>query len=240
MSHKKNSKRQQKIKEVLGEFANKKVPADKAISLLKQMPVAKFDQTVELSVKLGIDTKQADQQVRSTVSLPAGTGKKVRVAVITQGDNAKAAQEAGADKVGAQDLVKEIENGVIEFDKLLASPDMMKDLGKLGRILGPKGLMPNPKDGTVTNEIGQAVKSIKLGQQVSFRAEKDGAIVQFPIGKVSFKEADLLTNLKAAIETLQKVKPSTSKGVYFISAYISTTMGGAIQVDPGKILSAAA
>lgn len=240
MSHKKNSKRQQQITKLLSEHKNKKVAPDKAIELIKSMPEAKFDQTVELAVKLGIDTKQADQQVRSSLNLPAGTGKKVRVAVIAQGDNAKAAKESGADLVGSDDLIKEIEKGVIEFDKLLASPDMMRELGKLGRVLGPKGLMPNPKDGTVTNEIGQAVKSIKLGQQVSFRAEKDGAIVQLPIGKVSFAEADLLTNLKVAIETLQRIKPSGAKGLYFQSAYVSTTIGGSIQIDPTRVLATAA
>ncbi len=235
MSHKKNSKRQQQIQKALGEFAGKKVNGSKAIEILKTMPNAKFDQTVELAVKLGIDTKQADQQVRSTVTLPAGTGKKIRVAVVAQGDNAKAAIEAGADKVGAQEFIKEIEDGFLEFDKLLASPDMMRDLGKLGRVLGSKGLMPNPKDGTVTNDIGQTVKSIKLGQQVSFRAEKDGAIVQFPIGKLSFKDEDLLANLKAGIETINRVKPSGAKGIYVISAYVTSTMGGSIQLDPAKI-----
>jgi large subunit ribosomal protein L1 len=235
MSHKKNSKRQQKIKEVIGENANKKVAADKAVELLKQMPSTKFDQTIELSIKLGIDTKQADQQVRSTVTLPAGTGKKTRVAVIAQGDNAKAAIEAGADKVGAQEFIKEIEDGFLEFDKLLASPDMMREMGKLGRVLGPKGLMPNPKDGTVTNDMGPTVKSIKLGQQVSFRAEKDGAIVQFPIGKLSFSNEDILANIKAGIDTIHKVKPSGAKGIYLISAYVSSTMGGAIQIDTAKI-----
>ena len=237
MSHRKNSKRKQKITELLAPYASKKIAGDKAIELLKSMPEIKFDQTVEIAVKLGIDTKQADQQVRSTVSLPAGTGKKVRVAVIAQGDNAKAAIEAGADKVGAQDFIKEIEDGFLEFDKLLASPDMMRDLGKLGRVLGPKGLMPNPKDGTVTNDIGPAVKSIKLGQQVSFRAEKDGAIVQFPIGKLSFAPADLLTNLKASLDTIQKVKPSGAKGIYVISVYVSSTMGGSVQIDPTRLVT---
>ncbi|MDJ0626454.1 MAG: 50S ribosomal protein L1 [Candidatus Caenarcaniphilales bacterium] len=237
MSHKKNSKRQQKIKDILKEYKNKKVQADKAIELLKSFPATKFDQTVELAVKLGIDTKQADQQVRSSLNLPAGTGKKIKVAVVTQGDNAKAAEQAGADRVGAEDLIKDIEKGNIDFDKLLASPDMMREMGKLGRILGPKGLMPNPKDGTVTNDIGTAVQSIKLGQQVSFRAEKDGAIVQFPIGRVSFPEADLMKNLKASIDTLQKLKPSKSKGVYFLSAHITCTMGGSVEVDPNRVMA---
>jgi large subunit ribosomal protein L1 len=239
MSHKKNSKRQQQIKEALKDFVSKKVSADQAIKLLKSLPQTKFDQSVEVSFRLGIDTKQADQQVRSTVNLPAGTGKKVKVAVVAQGDLAKAAQEAGADIVGSQDLLKQIEDGNIDFDKLLATPDMMKDLGKLGRVLGPKGLMPNPKDGTVTTEIASTVKSIKLGQQVNFRAEKDGAVVQIPIGKISFSDADLLSNLKAAIETLNRIKPTAAKGIYFISAYVSSTMGGSLQIDPLKTLSAA-
>jgi large subunit ribosomal protein L1 len=239
MSTNKNSKRKQKIKELLVDSKGKKNPADKALKLIKSLPPAKFDQTIELAVKLGIDTKQADQQLRSTVTLPAGTGKKTRVAVIAQGDQAKAALEAGADKVGALEFIKEIEEGFLEFDKLLATPDMMKEMGKLGRVLGPKGLMPNPKDGTVTNEIGTTVKSIKLGQQVSFRAEKEGSVVQIPIGKFSFSEEDLLSNLKAAIDTLQKAKPSGAKGIYFISAYVSSTMGGSVQIDPGKILAAA-
>ena len=237
MSHRKNSKRKQKIKELLAPYASNKIAGDKAIELLKSMPEIKFDQTVEIAVKLGIDTKQADQQVRSTVSLPAGTGKKVRVAVIAQGDNAKAAKQSGADLVGDQDLIKEIEAGNINFDKLLASPDMMKEMSKLGRILGPKGLMPNPKDGTVTNEIGEAVKNIKMGTQVSFRAEKDGAIVQIPLGKLSFTLEQLSSNLKAAIETLQKIKPSAAKGVYFVSVYLSSTMGPSFQIDPTKALA---
>ncbi len=234
MSHNKNSKKKQANLKLLQGTEGKKLTVDKALELLKSAQKATFDETVELSVKLGIDTKQADQQVRSTVNLPAGTGKKVTVAVIAQGDQAKAATEAGADKVGAQDFIKEIEAGQIDFDKLLATPDMMKEMGKLGRILGPKGLMPNPKDGTVTANIFEAVRSIKLGQQVSFRAEKDGAVVQLPVGKASFSNADLEKNIREAVSTLQRIKPSGAKGVYFVSVYISTTMGPAIQLDPAK------
>ncbi|HEY9885758.1 MAG TPA: 50S ribosomal protein L1 [Vampirovibrionales bacterium] len=239
MSNTKNSKKNKQIAEILKDVQNKKVTAEQAIELLKSMPKAKFDESVEVAIKLGIDTKQADQQIRSSLKLPAGTGKKTIVAVVTQGDNAKAALEAGADKVGAEDLVKEIEKGIMDFDKLIASPDMMKDLGKLGRVLGPKGLMPNPKDGTVTNNIGEAVKSIKLGQQVGIRAEKDGAVIHLPIGKVSFSNEDLLSNLKAVIDTLQKIKPASSKGVYFQSAFVTTTMGGSVQIDPTKVFAAA-
>ncbi|MDX1918883.1 MAG: 50S ribosomal protein L1 [Candidatus Caenarcaniphilales bacterium] len=238
MTQAKSSKRQKKYQEILDEYINKKVSVDLAIELLKKMPPAKFDQTVELAVKLGIDMKQADQQVRSTVTLPAGTGKKTRVAVVAQGDSAKEALEAGADKVGAQEFIKELEAGQIDFDKLLATPDMMKEMGKLGRVLGPKGLMPNPKDGTVTAQIGSAVKSLKLGQLVSIRAEKEGSIVQLPIGKLSFKNEDLKANLKEAISTLQRIKPTAAKGVYFISAYVSSTMGPSIQIDPTKALAA--
>jgi len=241
MSHKKNSKRKQKIKELASEYQGKKIEIKKALELLKEAPATNFDQSVEIALQLGIDTKKADQQVRGTASLPSGSGKKIKVAVIAQGDSAKAAKQAGADIVGAEDLLEEISKGNLDFDKLVATSDMMKDLGKLGRILGPKGLMPNPKDGTVVSpdKLAEAVEKVVKGVQVNFRAEKQGQVVHILAGKMSFSVEDLLTNIREILQTIHRCKPSSAKGTYFVSSFVKSTMGPAFEFDSLKAMQAA-
>ncbi len=209
---------------------NQAVNAEEAIKALKKENSVKFDQTVEVHFKLGVNPKLNDQQVRSTVNLPGGTGKEVRVAVVAKGDKLKEAEASGADHFGAEELVEKIGAGFLDFDKLVATPDAMAMLSKMGKILGPKGLMPNPKDGTVTFDVGKTVKELKAGK-VSFRAEKDGGIVQMAIGKLSFDDARLLKNLAAVVDQVQKVKPSSVKGTYIKSVYVSTTMGPGVKLD---------
>lgn len=237
---KKLSKKQQKIKELKASFKGK-VDAKQAIEALKKFADTngskKFDQTFELAVQLGVDTKANDQQVRASVSLPAGTGKTVRVAVVTKGEKVGEAKAAGAVKAGTEELVKEIEGGWMEFDVLVASPDCMPLLGKLGRVLGPRGLMPNPKDGTVTADVAKAVKDLQAGK-VSFRTEKTGAVVHMPIGKASFSADDLFRNLQAAMHEIQKNKPSSSKGIYLKSVAISTTQGPGLEINPESLVAA--
>ncbi len=227
------SKRQQQLNKLAEQYSGA-ISAEEAVAALKQAPAVKFDQTVEVHFRLGINPKLSDQQIRSTVSLPGGTGKEVRVAVVAKGDKAKEAQDAGADTVGAEELVAKIGEGFLEFDKLVSTPDCMGMLSKLGKVLGPKGLMPNPKDGTVTFEVGKAVKDLKAGK-VSFRAEKDGGLVQMAIGKLSFEDERLLKNLAAVVETIQKVKPASVKGTYIKSVYLSTTMGPGLRLDVTKL-----
>jgi large subunit ribosomal protein L1 len=235
------TKKQKKIQELKASLPASKLDAKQALEVLKKFAEEngskKYDQTVELAVQLGIDTKANDQQVRASVSLPAGTGKTVRVAVVTKGEKVSEAKSAGAIKAGTEDLVKEIEGGWMEFDVLVASPDCMPLLGKLGRVLGPRGLMPNPKDGTVTADVAKAVKDLQAGK-VSFRAEKTGAVVHMPIGKASFAVDDLLKNLQAAIQEIQKNKPSSSKGVYLKSIAISTTQGPGLEISADSLLAA--
>jgi len=235
------TKKQKKIQELKASLSASKLDAKQALEVLKKFAEEngskKYDQTVELAVQLGIDTKANDQQVRASVSLPAGTGKTVRVAVVTKGEKVSEAKSAGAIKAGTEDLVKEIEGGWMEFDVLVASPDCMPLLGKLGRVLGPRGLMPNPKDGTVTADVAKAVKDLQAGK-VSFRAEKTGAVVHMPIGKASFAVDDLLKNLQAAIQEIQKNKPSSSKGVYLKSIAISTTQGPGLEINTDSLLAA--
>jgi len=206
-------------------------PAD-AVRLLKQMGKAKFDETVEVAIHLGIDPKQADQQVRGTVALPAGTGKTVRVLVFAKGEKAKEAEAAGADYVGAEDLVEKVQSGWTDFDVAVATPDMMGTVGRLGRILGPRGLMPNPKAGTVTFDLTKAIREIKSGK-IEYRTEKAG-IIHAGIGKVSFGEEQLLANLTALLEAIMRAKPAASKGQFFRSITLSTTMGPGIHIDPAK------
>src|SRR5499426_887061 len=202
----------------------KRYPLDEAIRVLVASDgKAKFDETVELAVKLGVDPRQADQNVRGTVVLPHGTGKSVRVLVFAKGDKGKEAQDAGADFVGAEDIVKKIqEEQWLDFDTAIATPDMMGVVGRLGKILGPRGLMPNPKVGTVTFDVGKAVRDVKAGK-VEFRVEKAG-IVHVPIGKRSFGAARLLENAHALVGSLQRAKPASAKGNYFLSMAVSTTM----------------
>ena len=204
-------------------------PLGEAITLVKQGAKAKFDETVEMSVGLGVDPRHADQMVRGVVALPHGTGKSVRVAVFAKGDKADAAREAGADVVGDEDLAAEVQGGKIEFDRCIATPDMMPVVGKLGRILGPRGLMPNPKLGTVTPDVSEAVRAAK-GGQVEFRVEKAG-IVHAGIGKASFNEQALAENARALVDALNRAKPSGAKGTYMKRAALSSSQGPGVKLD---------
>jgi large subunit ribosomal protein L1 len=202
---------------------------EEAVELLKTTKPTKFDQTFNMSLRMGIDSKKSDQNVRGTVSLPHGTGKKVRLVVVAKGDKAKEAEAAGADTVGAEDLIERIKEGWVDFDVLVTTPDMMKDLSKLAKILGPRGLMPNPKLGTVTQDVAKAVKELKAGK-IEFKADKTGNI-NCPVGKFSFKNESLVDNVKALIQAIVKAKPATAKGVYLRSMYLSTTMGLGLKID---------
>src|SRR5512147_2324802 len=202
----------------------------KAIEVAKANATAKFDETMDMAVRLGVDPKHADQMVRGTVVLPHGVGKKVRVLVFAKGEKEKEALDAGADYVGAEDLVEKIQKGWMDFDRAVATPDIMGLVGRLGKVLGPRGLMPNPKVGTVTFDVGKAVKEIKAGK-VEFKVEKAG-IVHVPVGKVSFGFDRLFENVKALLEVILRVKPPTSKGVYLRSITLSTTMGPGVKIDP--------
>jgi large subunit ribosomal protein L1 len=208
--------------------------AAEALKLLKKEHSVKFDPTIEVSFRLGIDTKVGDQNIRSTVTLPGGTGKEVRVAVVAKGEKVREATEAGADVAGSEDLVEKIGEGFLAFDKLVATPDAMAMLSKMGKVLGPKGLMPNPKDGTVTTDVAKTVKELKAGK-VSVRAEKDGGIVQVGIGKLSFEDQRLLKNLAAVYEAIQKLKPASVKGIYIKSVHLSSTMGPGLKLDLLKL-----
>lgn len=209
--------------------------AEDAIKLLKNKEHAvKFDETVEVHFRLGVNPKQNDQQIRSTVNLPGGTGKEVRVAVVAKGEKLAEATAAGADVVGAEDLCAKIGEGFLEFDKLVATPDAMAMLSKLGKMLGPRGLMPNPKDGTVTFDVGKTIKELKAGK-VSFRTEKDGGLVQMAIGKLSFEDDRLLKNLAAVVDQVNKVKPATVKGTYMKSVFLSSTMGPGLKLDVTRL-----
>lgn len=201
-----------------------------AIDALTNMGKAKFDETVDASIRLGVDPKHADQMVRGSVALPHGLGKAVRVLVFAKGEKEKEAQEAGADFVGSDDLMEKIKGGWLDFDRVVATPDMMGSVGKLGKVLGPRGLMPNPKVGTVTFDVGKVVKELKAGK-VEFRVEKAG-IVHSPFGKVSFGADKLYDNFMALIETIIKLKPASSKGTYLKTISLSTTMGPGVKVDP--------
>ncbi|MEM7143210.1 MAG: 50S ribosomal protein L1 [Actinomycetota bacterium] len=207
-----------------------------AISILKSMGTKKFDETVDIVIRLGVDPRKADQMIRSTVALPSGTGKDVRIAVFAQGEAAQAARDAGADHVGGDDLAAEVEKGMTDFDLAIATPDMMPTVGKLGRVLGPRGLMPNPKTGTVTPDVAKAIGEFK-GGMVEYRTDRF-ANVHVPIGKASFDEAALLTNLRALMTELERAKPASAKGNYVRKVVISTTMGPGVRVDPNQIQTA--
>jgi large subunit ribosomal protein L1 len=218
-------------------FANKvdrakAYPALDAMKLVKETATAKFDESVDVAVNLGIDAKKSDQTVRGSVLLPAGTGKKVRVAVFAQGDKAQAAKAAGAELVGMEDLAETIKGGSMEFDVVIAAPDAMRIVGQLGQILGPRGLMPNPKVGTVTPDVAAAVKNAK-GGQVQFRADKTG-IVQCTIGRASFTPEQLRDNLGALLDALNKSKPASTKGIFLKKVSVSSTMGLGVKVDPAS------
>jgi large subunit ribosomal protein L1 len=205
-----------------------------AVELVKSLASAGFDETVEVAVQLGVDPRKPDQQVRGTVSLPAGTGKTARIAVFATGDAAAEARAAGADHVGADDLVAQIEGGMLDFDVAIATPDLMAQVARLGRTLGPRGLMPNPKTGTVTTDVGKAVSEFK-GGRVEYRTERQGANVHVPIGRASFPAADLSANLHAVIDELNRAKPAAAKGRYFKRVSVSSTMGPGVKVDPNRL-----
>ncbi|MDH5749243.1 MAG: 50S ribosomal protein L1 [Rhodospirillales bacterium] len=206
-----------------------------ALSLVKSNATAKFDETVEIAVNLGVDPKHADQMVRGVISLPHGTGKSLRVAVFAKGDKAKEAKDAGADLVGADDLAEKIQNGEMNFDRCVATPDMMAVVGKLGKVLGPRGLMPNPKLGTVTPDVATAVRAAKAGQ-IEFRVEKEG-VVHAGIGKASFSADNLAENVSAFIDALNKAKPSGAKGTYLKRVSLSSSMGPGLKVNVASILN---
>ncbi len=208
---------------------------EEALNLVRELGNANFDETVELACRLGVNPRHADQQVRGAVVLPHGTGKDIRVLVFAQGEKVKEAEEAGADYVGGEDLAEKIQKGWLEFDVAIATPDMMKVVGKLGRVLGPRGLMPNPKVGTVTFELKQAVEEAKAGK-VEYRVEKNG-IVHVPIGKTSFDYDQLKGNFLALMDAIIKARPSAAKGRYLSSVVISSTMGPGIKIDPAQIIA---
>lgn len=225
------SKRLQAIKEKIDR--NKAYPVMEALQLIKETATAKFDESVDVSVNLGIDARKSDQMVRGSVVLPKGTGKSVRVAVFAQGANAEAAKAAGADVVGFDDLAADVKAGKMDFDVVIATPDAMRIVGQLGQILGPRGLMPNPKVGTVTPNVAEAVKNAKAGQ-VQYRTDK-GGIVHCTIGRASFSPDDLKVNLLALVEALNKAKPAASKGVYLKKLSVSSTMGVGVRVDQATL-----
>jgi len=206
---------------------------DEALKLVKTNATAKFDETIEVALNLGVDPRHADQMVRGVVTLPAGTGKDVRVAVFAKGNKAEEATAAGADIVGAEDLMETIQGGTIDFDRVIATPDMMGIVGRLGKVLGPKGLMPNPKLGTVTPNVAEAVKAAK-GGQVEFRVEKAG-IIHSGIGKASFSEADLRKNFDAFVDAIVKAKPTGAKGKYLKKVALSSTMGQGVKIDAAEV-----
>ncbi len=226
------TKQAKRIKAWTGDRA-KTVALVDAVKLVKENAKAKFDETVEIAINLGVDPRHADQQVRGVVNLPSGTGRDVRVAVFARGPNADAATAAGADVVGAEDLVERIQGGFMDFDRVIASPDMMALVGRLGKVLGPRGLMPNPKVGTVTPNVAQAVKDAK-GGAIEFRVEKAG-IVHAGVGKASFTEDALLANVRALVEALNRAKPAGAKGTYVQRISLSSTMGPGVKVDTASI-----
>jgi len=225
------SKRIRAIREKL--TPGKVYSANEAFQVLKELPLAKFRESVDVSVNLGIDTRKSDQAIRGSVILPNGTGREIRVAVFTTAAHADAARKAGADIVGLEDLAEKVKAGEMNFDVVVATPDAMRVVGQLGQVLGPRGLMPNPKDGTVTMDVSGAVKNAKAGQ-VRYRTDKAG-IVQCPIGKIDFAVKDLTQNLEAILSALRKAKPVASKGVYFKKVTISSTMGPGLQIDISSV-----
>ena len=206
-----------------------------AVALAKANAKARFDEGVDVAIRLGVDPRKADQMVRGTVALPEGTGKNVRVAVFASGEAAQEARDAGADIVGADDLVEKVQGGFLDFDVAIATPDLMAQVGKLGRVLGPRGLMPNPKTGTVTTDVGKAVGEFK-GGRVEYRTDRHGN-VHVPIGKVSFDKSALLENFRAVLDELQRAKPAAAKGRYIRSITVASTMGPGVKVDPARLRS---
>lgn len=230
------TKKQKKMQEMLEGFVQPATAVD-TIKKLKEISkeVSKFNETVECHMRLGIDVRQADQQIRSTVVLPAGLGKTVKVCVIAKGPKATEAKDAGADYAGAEEILEKISEGWFDFDTLIATPDCMGMLGKLGRVLGPKGLMPNPKTGTVTMDVAKAVKDAKAGK-VEYRADKQG-MIHCPVGKIEFSEEDLLKNYATLADAVLRAKPASAKGTFVKSIYLSTTMGPGIKLDPKNFVA---
>jgi len=213
----------------------KRYPLTQAVKLVKENKIAQFDESVEVSVRLGVDPKQADQIVRGTVLLPHGTGKKIRILVLAKGEKIKEAEQAGADFAGADEYVEKITGGWMDFDAIVATPDMMGAVGKLGKILGPRGLMPNPKSGTVSFDVAKAVRDLKAGK-IEYRVDKAG-IIGAAIGKVSFGENQILENAQSFLSTIVRAKPAAAKGTYLKSATLSSTMGPGVKLDPNEILT---
>ena len=205
-----------------------------ALEVVKSFEKTKFDESIDLVVRLGVDPRKTEEMIRSTVALPSGTGKTVRVAVFAQGEAANAAREAGADHVGAEDLASDVEGGMLDFEIAISTPEMMATVGKLGRMLGPRGLMPNPKSGTVTEDVAKAVEDFK-GGKVEFRTDRHGN-VHLPIGKVSFSLDDLVSNLHVVVEELERLKPASTKGRYIKTISVSSTMGPGVRIDPSRII----
>lgn len=227
--------RSKRYKQISGKIDKSKLyTLDEAISLLKEVASAKFDESVEVAVRLGVDPRHADQMVRGTVSLPNGTGKTVRVLVMTKGGKEKEAREAGADHVGLDEYVEKIQQGWLDCDVIVATPDVMSTVGRLGKILGPKGMMPNPKSGTVTFEVGQTVKDVKAGK-IDFRVDRNG-ILHVATGKISFDVSKIKENIKAFLEMILRLKPTSSKGQYIRSVTLSTTMGPGIPLDRAALM----
>ncbi len=222
-----------KYSEARSHVEAREYPLEDAVALIQKMAFAKFDESVDIAVLLGVDPKHADQMVRGTVILPHGTGKTKRVLVVASGEKIKEAEDAGADEVGGADVVKRIQEGWMDFDAVVATPDMMKDVGRLGKILGPRGLMPNPKTGTVTFDVKSAVEQIKAGK-VEYRVDKT-AILHNSLGKVSFDSAKLIENVQTFMAAVVKSKPPAAKGKYLKSIHLSSTMGPSVRVDPGAI-----
>jgi len=226
------------IEKARAQVEKRPYPLQEAVPLLQKIKFAKFDETVDLTLRLGVDPRHADQMVRGTVVLPHGTGKRVRVVVFAQGEKAQEALHSGADEVGGEDLVKKVEGGWLEFDVALATPDMMGMVGKLGKILGRRGLMPNPKSGTITFDLERAIREVKAGR-VEFKVDK-GGIIHVPFGKASFEEAQLADNLATLIDAINRARPSATKGQYFRSLTVASSMGPGIKVDVPALLARAA
>ena len=224
------NKRQKAIKDLIDR--DKRYSLTEAVEIMKKVPALKFAESVDLAVRLGVDPRKADQMVRGTCELPHGTGKTVRVLVIAKGEKATEANEAGADFCGAEDLISKIEGGWLDFDRMIATPDMMGQVGKIGKILGPRGLMPNPKVGTVTFDVGKAVTTIKAGQ-VEFRVDKTG-IVHVPVGRLNFDNEKLEENVKRLMETVRRMRPASAKGTYVKNVTITSTMGPGLSLDPSQ------
>jgi len=226
----KHGKQYNKAKQII---EKRPYAVDEAIATLREGSFAKFDETVEMAFNLGVDPRHADQMVRASVVLPHGTGRTKRILVIAQGDKLKEAEAAGADFVGGKDMCEKIAGGWLDFDAVISTPDMMREVGKLGRVLGPRGLMPNPKTGSVTFEVGRAVNEIKAGK-LDFRVDKNG-VVHAPVGRTSFEPPQLSDNIRALFEAILRVKPAAAKGKYVKSVYLTSTMGPSIQIDPGEV-----